>query len=92
MKNKLTIDEFNFLVKLTTYNHMDNWVDFRVSKDGRNYAYDWDNDCLLSIKSALIDIGQGMCDEDLDLFENGREIWNNLIKKYKLSTEKYGVV
>lgn len=88
MKNKLTVDEFNFLVKFTEYNHMDTWVDFRVSKDGRNYAYDWDNDCLLSIKSALIDISQGMCDEDLDIFENGREIWNKLIKKYKLSTEK----
>lgn len=92
MKNKLTIDEFNFLVKFTTYNKMDNWVDFRVSKDGRNYAYDYDNDCLISIKNALIDISQGMNDEDLELFDEGKELWNSIVKKYKLTPELYGAV
>lgn len=92
MKNKLTVDEFNFLVNFTEYNHMDNWVDFRVSKDGRNYAYDYDNDCLISIKNALIDISQGMYDEDLELFDKGKELWSSIVKKYKLTPELYGVV
>lgn len=81
---RLTTDEWNFLIDLTTHNHMDSWCEFR-EYDDKDMVYDLDNDKLITLREALIDISEGVVYDDIIML-NGEEIWKGLCEKFEINT------
>ena len=82
--NRLTADEWNFLLELTTYNHMDSWCEIRELAD-KDVVYDLENDKFISIRDALIDISEGIVYDDIIMLM-GEEIWKGLCEKFEINT------
>ena len=87
-KNKLTVDEWNLLMGLTEYNHMDTWFDLRESKKGYAYVCDLENGGIMKLRDAVEQIAEGMNEDDLELFENGIDTWNGLMEHFGLREHK----
>ena len=81
---RLTTDEWNFLLELTTHNKMDSWCEFR-ELDDKDMVYDLDNDKLITLREALIDISEGVVYDDIIML-NGEEIWKGLCEKFEINT------
>jgi len=90
---KLTADEWNLLVDLTTYNHMDCWFELRdasVEDSGFecDYVRDTEEEVDMNLHDAIEQVAEGLFYEDLVRFKNGYWIWNGLMEKFGLDEYK----
>jgi len=86
---KLTAEEWNLLVDLTTYYRMDCWFELR---DGSvedsdfdcDYVRNLEEDTDMSLHDGIELVAEALCQEDLERFENGISVWNGLMDKFGL--------
>lgn len=94
----LDTEQWNLLQELTEYNHMDTWFSLRYSRGlagskGYDFVRDLENNVNMGLKEAIRQVGEGLCDEDLDMMRvrDARKVWNGLADRLGLADLKVPV-
>lgn len=81
---RLTNEEYNLLNKITHQNKTDCWFYLITNEQGFDYVKDLENNCEMSIRSALEQLNDSIIPDLLNLTEDEITLYVNLLKKLNI--------
>lgn len=79
---KITNEEYNFLMDLSSRTKMDCWFSIETDPDGNDFVLDLENDEPLSLHEGIAQLFDGVIDEDIDAFSTEESMhWKSLNQK-----------
>lgn len=79
---KITNDEYNFLMLLSSRTKMDCWFTIETDLDGNDFVFDLENSEPLPLHEGIGMLFEGVINEDIENFNTVEHtLWNSICEK-----------